>query len=165
MQANSAVVLTQESSTSDRLRSISKRLDVYEKRIDQLTIHNADGTHTIAHLPCSWESWPGLDGVRVFHVPHPDDEPGPFIAICQVAAGVVSRGAHLDESRLVGLLGGELTADGHQYRYGQFLWIAPGQPSHWSTGKGYLAVIRYNVPPHDIDPNIDPDLLPDGVCP
>lgn len=145
-------------SPTDRARALQLaqeiRTDV--RALTQLVVHQPGGTDLVAALPASWQPWPGLPGVLVYHVPHPASQPGPYLAICQVAAGVASAGAHLDESRLIAVLDGTVTADGQPYRVGQVLWIAPGQPLDWRTDGGYLAAILYDVPPHDLDP----DLLP-----
>lgn len=146
---------TQEPAYLKQLRGIGERLNKVHQRLS-LVVHHADGSDVVAPLASAWQPWPDLPGVRVFHVPHWAGEPGAFLIICQVEAGVQSLGAHLDESRLIALLDGELTAAGHPYRRGQMLWIAPGEPLDWRTECGYLAAILYDVPPHDIDA----DLLP-----
>jgi hypothetical protein len=138
------------------LRQTAASLEEQAARVSQLTLHDEDGQDYAVPLAAAWLPLPGRAGVQVYHIPAPGGEPGLFMTVFSVAPGSEYSGAHLDESRLVGLLSGDLECNGQTYRPGQFLWLAPGEPTNWRVRAGALGCVLYDVPPHDIDP----DLLP-----
>lgn len=148
---------TQEPAYLAQLRGIGQRLDTVDKRLAQIVVHHDGQPDTVAPLAPAWQEWPGLQGCFVYHVPRRAGDTGPYLAICDVAPHVLSEGSHLDESRLIALLEGSATTNGQPLTVGEVLWIAPGQPLDWQAGpRGFLAAIRYDVPPHDIDPELLP---------
>lgn len=138
------------------LRRTSQALNEVENRLARLVIHESDGSDIEAPLAAAWQPLAGRPGVEIYHVPHPDGATGLYLAICRIAPGTSFEGSHIDQAQLVALLDGDLDCNGHRYRRGEFLWLAPGEPADWTVHAGFLAAILYDVPPH----NIDPDLLP-----
>lgn len=135
------------------LRNTATKLDGLATRLEAtLTMHNAQGgLPVVAPLGSRWQPLPGREGVRIFHVPDPCGAPGLFLTVCVTEPGAHYEGSVIDESRLLGLLEGELEHNGTVYTPGQFLWVAPGEPSTWAAEHGALVVVRYSVPPPDID--------------
>jgi len=148
---------TQEPAYLAQLRGIGQRLDTVDHRLAQLVVHHEGQPDVVAALAPAWQEWPGLAGCFVYHVPRRAGDTGPYLAICEAAPGVLSEGVSLDESRLIALLEGSAITNGQPLRVGEVLWIAPGQPLDWRAGpQGFLCAIRYDVPPHDIDPTLLP---------
>ena len=145
-----------ESSTSDRLSRIASEQRAVRQHLATLTMHTLDEGDVVAPLSASWQLLAGRPGVQIFHVPNPSGEAGLFLSICPIAPGTEFSGTAIDQSQLVGLMSGDLECNGRTYRAGQFLWLAPGEPANWKVRAGYLGAVLYDVPPHDIDP----DLLP-----
>ncbi len=137
-------------------RQIANDLDRQFARLTTLTLHRTHGPDVVATLSPAWQALEGQSGVRLFHVPHPSGDAGLFLTVCAIDPGTELDGTSLDQSQLIGLLAGDLECNGHSYRPGQFLWLAPGEPANWKVQTGCLGVVLYDVPPH----NIDPDLLP-----
>jgi hypothetical protein len=137
-------------------RQIASDLDRQFARLTTLTLHRADGPDVVAALAPAWQVLEGRPGVKLFHVPHPSGAPGLFMTVCAIDPGTEFEGTSIDHSQLVALLAGDLECNGQTYRPGQFLWLAPGEPANWKVRAGYLGAVLYDVPPHDIDP----DLLP-----
>lgn len=145
-----------EPSTSDRLSRIVSDQRAVRQRLTSLVLHTPGEPDLVAPLSASWQLLAGRPGVQIFHVPAPTGEPGLFLSICAIAPGTEFSGTTIDQSQLIGLLSGDLECNGRTYRAGQFLWLAPGEPADWKVRAGYLGAVLYDVPPHDLDP----DLLP-----
>jgi hypothetical protein len=145
-----------EPSTSERLSRLVTQQRAVRQQLATLTLHDEAGHDYEVPLASAWLPLPGRDGVQMFHIPAPSGELGLFMTVFSVAPGSEYSGSQLDESRLVGLLSGDLECNGQTYRPGQFLWLAPGEPTNWKVRAGALGCVLYDVPPHDIDP----DLLP-----
>lgn len=144
---------TQEPAYLAQLRGITQRLDTVDERLAQLVVHEDDGRDVVAPLATAWQDFPERPGVRLFHVPRPDGKAGLYLAACEIAPGTAYAGSHIDQSQLIAVLEGDIFCKDRWVRPGEFLYLAPGEPSAWRVGPGgYLAVIRYDVPPHDVDP-------------
>jgi hypothetical protein len=118
----------------------------------RLTMTDDSGLPVVAPLGShKWQPLAGREGVQIYHVPDPSGAPGLFLTVCVTEPGSQYQGSRIDESRLLGLLEGELELNGRRYTPGQFLWLAPGEPSSWRSQIGSLCVVRYDVPPPDLD--------------
>lgn len=142
----------QDSPHRQAFRDIAAALDGQMERMATLTLRDEKtGLAVVAPLGSRWQPLPGRDGVRIFHVPDPSGAPGLYLTVCVTEPGAHYSGSVIDESRLLALMEGQLQHNGTLYTPGQVVWIAPGEPSTWAAEFGALAVIRYNVPPPDID--------------
>lgn len=139
------------------LRALAADVAQTRQTLSAIVVHHDGQPDVVAALAPTWQEWPGLQGCYVYHVPRRAGDTGPYLAICDITPAVLSEGAHLDESRLIAILEGSATLNGQLVRVGEVRWIAPGEPLSWLAGPGgCLCAIRYDVPPHDLDP----DLLP-----
>lgn len=144
---------SQDPGLNARLRLIGSRLDDVDQHISTqlalLTMHGADGIDIIAPLGSKWQPLPGREGVLVYHVFHPDRPGALFVTVSLSAPGSYYTGSRIDESRLVGVLEGEIDFDGQPLGAGQFVWIAPKKATSWRSDQGATCVVRYHAPdPH-----------------
>jgi hypothetical protein len=118
-----------------------------------LTLRDLDGNvSAVAPLGNGvWQPLAGREGVDIYHVPNPSGEPGLFMTVACTRPGAHYEGSVLDESRLLAIIEGDLRHNGLDCRPGRVIWVAPGEPSTWSSEHGCLAVVRYDVPPPDLD--------------
>lgn len=117
-----------------------------------ITMHDPHGgPDIVAEMGPSWQDLPSHKGVRVYHVPDPDDPGVLHATMFKVAPGSHYEGSVIDDSQLIGILKGGIRLDNKLYLAGQMLWLAPGQPTSWSCEHGATGVVQYNVPPPDLD--------------
>lgn len=138
------------------LRDIAAGAATTKQQLTSLTLHAEQGPDVVAVVGPGWQPVAGRPGVECYHVPHPDGLAGLFVGVFRVAAGTHFEGSSMDESRLVVALAGDIELNGQPLPPGHSRYLAPGEPASWQVQHGHLSVTIYDVPPHNINPELFP---------
>ncbi|WP_216726077.1 hypothetical protein [Hymenobacter siberiensis] len=141
-----------EPSYREELQAILSESVQLREDMVALVLRNADGTvQAVASLAACWQSVPGREGVRLYHIPHPD-RPGLHATMFIAAPHSHYQSSIIDQSRLVGITEGEINVNGRDYFPGNFFWLGPGCSTSWATTElGAAGIVQYNTPMPDID--------------
>ena len=126
------------------------------------TLHQTDADRREYDLQLEEKKWnvvTGRPGLLLFLIPHPLGKKGLWMAAFYVAPGSHYTGSSLAERRIVTVMEGEITCNGHHYGPGESLTIEPREKTTWCSAAGAAGVTLYEVIELP-DPPPPPPLLP-----
>ena len=135
-----------EIDTADRLRAVYATVTKTRETLTTLHQTDADGREYDLELEANaWNVVTGRPGLLLFLIPHPMGKKGLWMAAFYVAPGSNYTGSSLAEQRIVTVMEGAITCNGHHYGPGQSLTIKPREKTTWHTESGASGVTLYEI--------------------